>query len=290
MTVKFANNASSKLASPISASDTSFTITSGEGVKFPVLGAGDTCHCTILKSDGTNEIVLVTARATDVFTATRGQEGTAAVAFNAGDRVENRITASTLGEMQTSITTLAATLASLGTTVTGMSPYLLQANFILTYKGTIASIPTGFHICDGTNGTPDLRDKFVTGAGAAYAVDATGGSKDAIVVDHLHSMNFRSQDQDADHTHIVVDPGHFHQEIMVQKGAFGAGGGAGSLVNYETPQSSSFNTNPATTGITLSGQTANHGHTVIGNTASVGASGTNANLPPYYALAFIMKL
>src|SRR4051794_14848463 len=100
MTKKFTNNAYSKLASPVLSTDTSFTVQAGDGVKFPVLGAGDTCHCTLQKVDGTLEIVLVTARATDVFTMTRAQESTSAIAFNAGDRVEHRITAGDITTLQ----------------------------------------------------------------------------------------------------------------------------------------------------------------------------------------------
>ena len=47
---------------------------------------------------------------------------------------------------------------------------------IIMWSGTIAAIPTGWALCNGSNGTPDLRDRFVIGAGSTYAVGATGGS------------------------------------------------------------------------------------------------------------------
>lgn len=47
---------------------------------------------------------------------------------------------------------------------------------IIMWSGTVATIPNGFLLCDGTNGTPDLRNRFVIGAGDTYAVGATGGS------------------------------------------------------------------------------------------------------------------
>lgn len=47
---------------------------------------------------------------------------------------------------------------------------------IIMWSGTVATIPNGFSLCDGTNGTPDLRNRFVIGAGDAYAVGTTGGS------------------------------------------------------------------------------------------------------------------
>ena len=61
---------------------------------------------------------------------------------------------------------------------------------IIMWSGAINDIPSGFVLCDGTNGTPDLRDKFVVGAGNNYAVDATGGQADAIVPNHTHPTTF----------------------------------------------------------------------------------------------------
>jgi hypothetical protein len=135
-------------------------------------------------------------------------------------------------------------------TVSGNIP----SGLIAIWSGSIGSIPSGWVICDGTNSTPDLRNSFILGAGNTYSVGQTGGSTDAIVVSH---------------THTVTDPGHFHnfnnEPNTVGVTSF-AGTGSG------TPQTASTLT--ATTGITL--QTA-------------GTSGSGANMPPYYALAFIMK-
>jgi len=60
---------------------------------------------------------------------------------------------------------------------------------IMIWSGATNNIPTGWQLCDGTNGSPDLRDKFIVGAGSTYAVDDTGGSKDAVVVEHEHTTN-----------------------------------------------------------------------------------------------------
>ena len=65
-----------------------------------------------------------------------------------------------------------------GAFVTGM---------IIAWYGSTGSIPTGFVLCDGNNSTPDLRDRFIIGAGNSYAVDASGGSKDAVLVSHFHT-------------------------------------------------------------------------------------------------------
>lgn len=46
---------------------------------------------------------------------------------------------------------------------------------IIIWSGAVASVPTGWYLCNGSNSTPDLRDRFVVGAGSSYAVGATGG-------------------------------------------------------------------------------------------------------------------
>ena len=75
----------------------------------------------------------------------------------------------------------------------------LPSGCILIWSGSIGSIPSGFVLCDGSNGTPDLRNSFVLGAGNSYTVGQTGGSTDAIVVSHTHTA-----------TSTVTDPGHTH--------------------------------------------------------------------------------
>lgn len=156
-----------------------------------------------------------------------------------------------------------ATTAFVSSAVSGGIP----AGAILLWNGSVVSIPSGWRLCDGTGGTPDLRSRFVVGAGSTYAVNATGGSADAIVVSHSHSAG-------------VSDPQHSHN---IGIGATGGGYGLTIAGGYKdrvivTPQvSSSTNTDSASTGISVS-------------ISSTGSSGTNANLPPYYALCYIMKL
>ena len=139
---------------------------------------------------------------------------------------------------------------------------------IALWSGSIGSIPAGWYLCNGSNGTPDLRDRFVVGAGSTYAVDATGGSANAIVVSHSHTASSSS-------TSVVTDPGHNHS--IIQQEAVGAGGNTGYR---DIGGSGTTGTN--TTGITVATTT-----TTTVDTA--GTSGTNANLPPYYALCYIMK-
>lgn len=98
--LKITNNAVSRLSANISATDTSISLLPGGGAAFPSLAADEWFPATMVKVDGTLEIVSVIARATDVLTIVRGQESTAAISFNAGDRLELRMTAgSIMGEM-----------------------------------------------------------------------------------------------------------------------------------------------------------------------------------------------
>ena len=56
----------------------------------------------------------------------------------------------------------------------------IPAGGIIMWSGSIGSIPSGYYICDGNNGTPDLRDRFVVGSGNTYAVGNTGGFTSAV--------------------------------------------------------------------------------------------------------------
>jgi hypothetical protein len=137
-----------------------------------------------------------------------------------------------------------------------------SSGMILLWSGSVASIPSGWVLCNGSNGTPDLRDRFIVGAGSTYAVNATGGSANAIVVSHTHTAT-------------VTDPGHFHT-IGVADGNFTGVFGTPAKVQDSNVVVSTYNSGSNTTGITV-------------GISTTGSSGTNANLPPYYALAYIMK-
>jgi len=56
-------------------------------------------------------------------------------------------------------------------------PRELVAGVITQWYSSVGSIPPGWALCDGTNGTPDLRDKFIVGAGVGFAVGNEGGSE-----------------------------------------------------------------------------------------------------------------
>jgi hypothetical protein len=95
MALKLANNAVSRLASSLAVGDTTLPVSTGEGAKFPTLAGGDWFPLTVVKADGSLEIMRCTARSGDNLTVTRAQESTTAKTFSAGDRVELRMTAAT---------------------------------------------------------------------------------------------------------------------------------------------------------------------------------------------------
>jgi len=98
MSVKFSNNGHSTLAASITTSATSITVASGHGARFPSLSSGEYFYATLIDSSNNLEIVKVTARSSDVLTATRAQESTTARAFAIGDRIELRVTAQGLAD------------------------------------------------------------------------------------------------------------------------------------------------------------------------------------------------
>ena len=143
---------------------------------------------------------------------------------------------------------------------------------IILWSGSVAAIPATWQLCNGTNGTPDLRDKFVVGAGSAYAVNATGGTADSIVVAHTHTGT--TGGQSANHTHGTT---------------FNRTNKSGNATNFmlTDPNAGAENNNGQTT-LTTGGVSSDHAHSFT--TASTGGSGTNTNLPPYYALCYIQKM
>lgn len=113
MAIKLANNASGTLATAINASDTGIALTTGDGTEFPTLGVGDYFYATITSTQGTQEIVKVTARSGDSLTVVRAQEGTSAAGFAAGARFELRVTAASVDDVVEEVRTeFAATSGS----------------------------------------------------------------------------------------------------------------------------------------------------------------------------------
>jgi hypothetical protein len=164
---------------------------------------------------------------------------------------------------------------------------IIPTGVITMWYGSIAAIPTGWYLCDGTNSTPDLRDRFIVGAGSTYAVAATGGSANATLVSHTHTASSSSSFTGSalgTHTHTATDSGHAHTANAQ------AGGGYGQPSGQITAFSG--NTGTGFANITVASASAGTPAGSVSTSTSIsteGSSATNANLPPYYALAYIMK-
>lgn len=225
----------------------------------------------------------------------------------------------TVNTNTTQLATTAFVQTQIATALTGV---------IVMWSGSVATIPSGWVLCNGSNGTPDLRDRFVVGAGSTYSVGDTGGAASNTLTtsqlpSHTHSLSAsgttsgqsaghthtfsgttQGQSQSHSHTASVSDPGHTHTESAV-----GNFDGSQTLANGSIPIGGNRQTSSSTTGIgvTIGNASQDHTHTYSGTTSAVsgdhthtvtvtgtsGATGSGSsieNRPPYYALAYIMKL
>ena len=153
-------------------------------------------------------------------------------------------------------------------TATAPTGYLVcngQAVSRTTFAALFSVLGTTFGVGNGstTFNVPNYVDRMPIGSGNLYTTNSQGGSRDAIVVSHTHTAT-------------VTDPGHTHSIFARSLGAspttpnwimadVNSGGGQ----NIPT-------TSSATTGVSVS-------------VSSTGSSGTNANLPPYIGINFIIK-
>jgi hypothetical protein len=179
---------------------------------------------------------------------------------------------------------------------------------IILWSGSVASIPAGWQLCDGTNLTPDLRDKFVVGAGSTYAVNATGGSAThnhstpALLVPALSipSLSFAGLSIPS------LSVGGLSIPSLSISGSTDQGTNStnrvaavnGCCSNYFSRDNHSHTVSGSTgTGTTGSGSTGTGttggGSTSTGQTGTAtipaNTSGSASSLPPYYALAYIMR-
>jgi len=149
-------------------------------------------------------------------------------------------------------------------TATAPTGYLLCAGSAVsrvTYATLYALIGTTYGVGDGTTtfNLPDLRGRMPFGVSGSYALASTGGSADAIVVSHTHAAT-------------VTDPQHQHSLPSGQ----GSNSGTNPYLGSSNLSATAGVTGLASTGITVAN-------------ATVGSSGTGANLPPYLAINFIIK-
>lgn len=167
--------------------------------------------------------------------------------------------------------------------VAGDAPSLVPNNLIMMFSGLVADIPKNWYLCDGSNGTPDLRDRFVAGAGGAYALANTGGNKSVTLKasnlpTHSHGgttsvrVDFSGSTSGVgDHTHQIEDIAPTENMLIIAGGANRIGGWADT------------------------GAAGDHNHalsgTITDGSVTIAANGSNQPfgiVPPYYALSFIM--
>ena len=199
-----------------------------------------------------------------------------------------------------------APTAALGTNTTQIATTAFVQSFIpvgviTLWSGSIASIPSGWALCNGSAGTPDLRDRFVVGAGSTYAVGATGGANtvtldttqipshthtgttNATDLSHTHTGSGTTGNNNVGHTHTGSgttnenNVGHTHSGTTNDNNVGHTHTGSGTTSGF-----SNDHTHSGTTGINsvdhthgVSGttgiQNANHGHSGATDTQGVHA-------------------
>jgi microcystin-dependent protein len=210
-----------------------------------------------------------------------GSEALANVAITGGV-----INVSTVISTTANLTTINAT--TINVTGGGIAP----TGSLTMWAGAVASPPTGWLACNGANvsrttysalfavigtsfgvgdnsttfGLPNLLNRFPVGAGDTYALAATGGSANAIVVSHTHTATVT----DPGHSHVLNNAGIYNTGVdnILDVGSGTADPRDGNIFNAATTTVS--------TGITV-------------GISTEGSSGTNANLPPYIAVGYIIK-
>jgi microcystin-dependent protein len=136
---------------------------------------------------------------------------------------------------------------------------------IMMWSGSVASIPSGWTLCNGTNGTPNLQDRFVVGAGSTYTPGSTGGAASVTLTTAqlpAHAHDYRDR--------------YFAEGSVYTSAAHG--------ILSETHTAANFRGSGDT-------DTDNDYFNYVNKTTSNEGSGTaHENRPPYYALCYVMKL
>lgn len=135
----------------------------------------------------------------------------------------------------------------------------IPINGVIMWAGAIVDLPGNWQLADGTNGTTDYRDRFLVGAGAAYAVGAVGGADNSNYL-HTHALGTLATGNSSSHRHSIT--------LEIEVKIFGA-----TLVWFGP------HTNYA--GI--------HNHNILGNPANDG-NAAQENRPLFYALAFVERM
>jgi hypothetical protein len=174
--------------------------------------------------------------------------------------------------------------------VTGFSTNaLVPSGGIIMWSGSVASIPSGWVLCNGANGTPDLRDRFIVGAGNSYSPRASGGNNSITINPnqlpaHSHTGTTATA---GDHNHTYADDfayidkfwnSQFPGSYLENRQALGNYSGNGTIDNG----SNTFAGRNKNTG-----QSGSHTHSFT--TDNTGNNQAIDIRPNYFALAYIMK-
>lgn len=309
----FANNAVATLAGAVAIADTTISLASGQGAKFPSPTGSDFFYVTLYNASEL-EIIKVTARAGDALTVVRGQQGTAAAAFGAGDKAEMRVTGDALtGFAQTSQLGTAA-FKSVGEIPGDVADgeFTVRTGMVSMFAGPSGSVPSDYLLCDGsavsrttyarlfgvvgtaygagdgstTFNLPNLVNNFPVGAGGAHALAATGGSDTMNVTVQGHALTVSELPA---HNHPLTDPGHNHGVLDGQH-SHGVSD-PGHAHNYTAMQAPwngsnsdvaagtsgtqySSSTTPSNTGVSVIASSANISLQAAATGASVGNTGS----------------
>ncbi len=172
-------------------------------------------------------------------------------------------------------------------------PGVVPQGGIIMWSGSITNIPAGYALCNGNNGTPDLRNRFVVGAGGGYSVGNTGGTNEVSLTQgetplrsHNHAVNITtSNNGNHDHNSGISVNQNDANEVSAYAGhGLGRGSsqprqvngtGSASMRNYSKTEAAG-----------------SHTHNVNGNTSTSfdNTVQPHENRPPFYAVAYIMKL
>ena len=212
-----------------------------------------------------------------------------------------------------------------GSALTGITT--VPAGVIVMWSGTNANIPSGWNLCDGTNSTPDLTDRFILGRGGSTNTNSTGGSNTVTLAEgnlpsHTHGTGNLAAGAGGDHSHnFNANTGnsgnHSHNGYTSNTGGhnhtltysynngsnnayfFSSHVGNSSYLRNtnQISNSGSHSHNVATYGAgdhshnfnANSGNSGTHTHSVTGTTGSTGSGTSVTTTPVYFTLAFIMK-
>ena len=176
----------------------------------------------------------------------------------------------------------------IGKLSSSVSNALVPVGGIIMWSGSIAEAEalTNWRICDGDNGTPDLRDKFVMGVGSSVNTSTatkgeTGGANSYTLA--LNQMPEHKHDvSDSGHSHTITDPGHAH--TWTRQDAVINAGYRPWPANNNDCTNTTVNTSNESTGITgTNGQSANISESLKGGNTAID------NRPNYFALCYIMR-